>query len=77
MNAAASIAGEELTLLAERAAYWPRRATLFVADAHFGYVRMVTDVAHSDIEEQRKGMDRDARVRRTRFAYSSACRCCS
>ncbi len=30
------IAGEELRLLAERALYWPRRATLFVADLHLG-----------------------------------------
>ncbi|HQY95011.1 ligase-associated DNA damage response endonuclease PdeM [Caldilinea sp.] len=30
------IAGETLTLLAERALYWPRTATLFIADPHFG-----------------------------------------
>jgi DNA ligase-associated metallophosphoesterase len=30
------VAGEELTLLAERAVYWNRTATLFVADPHFG-----------------------------------------
>ena len=28
--------GEELVLLADRAAYWPARATLLVADPHFG-----------------------------------------
>lgn len=28
--------GESLTLLAERAVYWERRSTLFVADPHFG-----------------------------------------
>jgi DNA ligase-associated metallophosphoesterase len=31
-----TIAGETLALLPERAAYWPRDSTLFVADAHFG-----------------------------------------
>lgn len=30
------IVGERLTLLAERAVYWARRRTLFVADPHFG-----------------------------------------
>ena len=30
------IAGERLVLLAERAAYWPARSTLFVADFHLG-----------------------------------------
>ena len=30
------IAGEELVLSAEAAMYWPRAATLIVADAHFG-----------------------------------------
>lgn len=30
------IAGERLMLLPERAAYWPARATLFVADFHLG-----------------------------------------
>jgi DNA ligase-associated metallophosphoesterase len=30
------VAGEELTLLAERAVYWKREKTLFVADPHFG-----------------------------------------
>jgi DNA ligase-associated metallophosphoesterase len=31
-----TIAGETLELCAERAAYWPRRRTLLVADPHFG-----------------------------------------
>lgn len=30
------VAGEEIVLLPERAMYWPREATLFVADAHIG-----------------------------------------
>ncbi len=30
------VAGTELELMAERAAYWPERATLFVADTHWG-----------------------------------------
>jgi DNA ligase-associated metallophosphoesterase len=30
------VAGERLVLLAERAAYWPARRTLFVADFHLG-----------------------------------------
>ena len=30
------VAGEELTLFAARAAFWSRRRTLLVADAHFG-----------------------------------------
>ena len=30
------VAGESLTLLPERAAYWPRAATLLVADPHWG-----------------------------------------
>jgi uncharacterized protein len=34
--ASADIAGETLTLLAERAAYWARESTLLVADPHFG-----------------------------------------
>lgn len=32
----ADIAGERITLLAERAAYWERTRTLLVADPHFG-----------------------------------------
>ena len=35
-DAMADVAGERLVLLPERAAYWPRMRTLFVADAHFG-----------------------------------------
>lgn len=31
-----TVRGEELVLLAERALYWPARATLLVADPHFG-----------------------------------------
>lgn len=31
-----SVQGEELILLPERAIYWPKRKTLWVADAHFG-----------------------------------------
>ena len=31
-----TVAGEELLLLADRAVYWPARATLLVADPHFG-----------------------------------------
>jgi uncharacterized protein len=31
-----TVAGERLTLLPERAAYWPSRSTLFVADLHWG-----------------------------------------
>lgn len=34
--AVADIAGERLVLLPERAAYWERTRTLFVADPHFG-----------------------------------------
>lgn len=30
------LAGEEVTLLAERAMYWPRTSTLFIADTHWG-----------------------------------------
>ena len=33
---AAVIAGERVTLFAERALYWPRERTLFVADVHLG-----------------------------------------
>lgn len=36
MKAIASIAGEEVELCPERAAYWVRRRTLLVADPHFG-----------------------------------------
>ena len=37
MSAAiAEVAGERLSLLPERAAYWERMTTLFVADPHFG-----------------------------------------
>jgi len=35
-DAIAEIAGEQLVLLAERAAYWGRARTLLVADPHFG-----------------------------------------
>lgn len=35
-DALATVAGEALHLLAERAAYWPRMRTLLVADAHWG-----------------------------------------
>ena len=31
-----TVAGEELVLLPDRAVYWPSRATLLVADPHFG-----------------------------------------
>src|SRR5690242_10324517 len=31
-----ALAGEEITLLPERALLWPRTSTLLVADAHFG-----------------------------------------
>ena len=34
--AVADVAGERITLLAERAAYWERARTLLVADPHFG-----------------------------------------
>ncbi len=34
--ARATVAGEELTLLVDRAAWWAARATLLVADPHFG-----------------------------------------
>lgn len=30
------VAGEELVLMPERAAYWPRRSTLLIADVHIG-----------------------------------------
>jgi DNA ligase-associated metallophosphoesterase len=36
MSAIVTVAGEPLELCAERAAYWPRRRTLLVADPHFG-----------------------------------------
>jgi DNA ligase-associated metallophosphoesterase len=36
MSASVVIAGETVELCAERAAFWPRRRTLFVADPHFG-----------------------------------------
>jgi DNA ligase-associated metallophosphoesterase len=36
MSATVVIAGETLELCAERAAYWPRRRMLLVADPHFG-----------------------------------------
>jgi len=36
MTATVTIAGETLELCAERAAYWPRRRMLLVADPHFG-----------------------------------------
>jgi DNA ligase-associated metallophosphoesterase len=35
-DARCTVRGEELHLLRERAVYWPRRATLLVADPHFG-----------------------------------------
>lgn len=35
-DARIEVRGEELVLLAERAAYWPSRGTLLVADPHFG-----------------------------------------
>lgn len=36
MSETVAIAGETLELCAERAAYWPRRRMLLVADPHFG-----------------------------------------
>jgi DNA ligase-associated metallophosphoesterase len=36
VSATVTVAGETLELCAERAAYWPRRRTLLVADPHFG-----------------------------------------
>jgi DNA ligase-associated metallophosphoesterase len=35
-DAAAVVAGEELILLPERAAFWKNRSTLLIADLHFG-----------------------------------------
>lgn len=35
-DAIVTVAGEELVLLPERAAFWPRTRTLLVADAHIG-----------------------------------------
>ena len=35
-DATATVAGEQLLLLGERAVYWERMRTLFVADPHFG-----------------------------------------
>jgi hypothetical protein len=32
------LAGETLRLLPDKALYWPRQQTLFIADAHFGKV---------------------------------------
>ena len=36
MTATTTLAGEMIELCPERAAYWPSRRTLFVADPHFG-----------------------------------------
>lgn len=36
MDATTTIAGDELVLCPERAAFWPRQRTLLVADPHFG-----------------------------------------
>jgi len=36
MSATTTLAGETIELCPERAAYWPSRRTLFVADPHFG-----------------------------------------
>ena len=36
MTATTTLAGETIELCPERAAYWPSRRTLFVADPHFG-----------------------------------------
>jgi DNA ligase-associated metallophosphoesterase len=36
MSTITTLAGETIELCAERAAYWPNRRTLFVADPHFG-----------------------------------------
>ncbi len=35
-EAVVEVAGEQLRLLPERALYWPRQKTLFIADPHFG-----------------------------------------
>jgi len=35
-DATLDLAGERVVLMADRALYWPRLTTLFVADAHFG-----------------------------------------
>ena len=35
-DATLDLAGERVVLMADRALYWPRFTTLFVADAHFG-----------------------------------------
>jgi DNA ligase-associated metallophosphoesterase len=35
-EALVEVAGEQLRLLPERAVYWPRQKTLFIADPHFG-----------------------------------------
>jgi DNA ligase-associated metallophosphoesterase len=35
-NVSATLAGEDVVLLAERALFWPRASTVFVADVHLG-----------------------------------------
>lgn len=35
-HCAVAVAGEQLVLLPQRAVYWPRQRTLFIADTHFG-----------------------------------------
>ncbi len=55
MNAAIRWGGEDLVLMPERALWWPRERTLFIADPHFGKASTfrsagipVPELAHTD-----------------------------
>lgn len=70
-DAPATVAGEQLTLLPERAAYWPRRRTLFVADVHIdkaetlrtAHVAAPLDVIHGDLDRLAAAAERTGAVR--------------
>lgn len=66
-----TVAGERVVLLPERAAFWPRRRTLFVADVHVdkaetlraGHVAAPLDVVAADLDRLAASVERTQAAR--------------
>ena len=69
MHAEIEIADEAMHMLPERAMYWPRRSTLFIADTHFG-----KDAAfrHAGVPVPQQSLQADLR-RLTSLIRNTAC----
>ncbi len=76
------IAGEKLVLLAERAAFWPARRTLFVADFHLGKaasfrhagIPLPSGTTTENVERLGSALDRTRRATSSSSAISSTAR---